>query len=53
MIVEYMDYLVFDFLPDLFQFLNSLIIADNVSFLGLIVAITLLAVVIGAILMRV
>ena len=53
MIVDFMDYFVFNLLPALFQFLNSLMIANGVSFLGLTVAVILLGVVIGAILMRV
>lgn len=53
MIVEYLDLFVFEFLPDFFLYLNSIMIAENVSFLGLIVAVTLLSVVIGSVLMRV
>lgn len=53
MIVEYLDYMIGDMLPDFFQLLNSLMIANGVSWLGLIIAVTLLCVVIGSILMRV
>ena len=53
MIVQFMDYFVFNLLPSFFQFLNTLMIANGVSFLGLTVAVILLGVVIGAILMRV
>ena len=53
MIVTFLDYMIGDMLPDFFKLLNSLMIADGVSWLGLIIAVTLLCVVIGSILMRV
>ena len=53
MIVKYLDYLIGDILPDIFLLLNSLMIADGVSWLGLVIAVTLLCVVIGSVLMRV
>lgn len=53
MVVEYMDYLVEEFMLQLFQFLGSLMITDGVSWLGLCVCVTLLVTVIGSILMRV
>lgn len=53
MITEYINYFLGDLLPGLFQFLNSLMISNGVSFLQLCVAVILLCVVIGAILLRV
>lgn len=53
MIVDYLDYLVTDMLPDFFQLLNSLMITNGVSWLGLCIAVILLCIVIGSILMRV
>lgn len=53
MIVKYLDYLIGDMLPDVFRLLNSFMIADGVSWLGLVIAVTLLCVVIGSVLMRV
>lgn len=53
MIVQYLDYLIGDMLPDVFRLLNSFMIADGVSWLGLVIAVTLLCVVIGSVLMRV
>lgn len=53
MIVKYIYYFLGEFLPALFQFLNSLMITDGVSFLQLCVVVILLCVVIGAILLRV
>lgn len=53
MIVEYLDYVVVHMLPDVFLLLDSLMIAPGVSWLGLIVAVTLLCIVIGSILMRI
>ena len=53
MIVKYLDYLIGDMLPDVFRLLNSLMIAEGVSWLGLVIAVTLLCVVIGSVLMRV
>lgn len=53
MIVEYLDYMVSELLPDFFQLLNSLMITSGVSWLGLCIAVILLCIVIGSILMRV
>lgn len=53
MIVEYLDYMVESFMPQMFQFLSSLMVTDGVSWLGLSVCVTLLCIVIGSILMRV
>lgn len=53
MIVQYLDYIVGELLPDVFDLLNSLMLANGVSWLGLSIAVTLLCVVIGSILMRV
>lgn len=53
MLVQYLDYLIGDLMPKVFQLLDSLMVAPGVSWLGLSIAITLLCVVIGSILMRV
>lgn len=53
MIVQYLDYLIKDLMPKIFGLLDSLVIADGVSWLGLSIAVTLLCFVIGSILMRV
>lgn len=53
MIVQYLDYIVGELLPDVFDLLNSLMLTNGVSWLGLSIAVTLLCVVIGSILMRV
>ena len=53
MVVQYLDYLIRDLMPEVFQLLDSLILAPGVSWLGLSIAVTLLCIVIGSILMRV
>lgn len=53
MIMQYINYFLGDFLPGMFQFLDSLLIADGASFLRVYGAIVLLCIVIGAILLRV
>lgn len=53
MVVEYLDYIVQDLIPRILLLLDSLLIADGVSWLGFIIAVTLLCLVIGSILMRV
>ena len=53
MIYDYLMYLVKELLLDFFVLLDSLMIADGVSWLGLSVAVTLLCFFIGSILMRV
>lgn len=53
MVVAYLDYIVGELLPDVFDLLNSLMVTDGVSWLGLGIAVTLLCIVIGSILMRV
>lgn len=53
MIVEYLDFLTAEFLPEFFILLDSLTIADGVSWLGLTVGVSLLCIYIGSILMRV
>lgn len=53
MVVEYLDYLLTQLLPKVFQLLDSLMITDGVSWLGLSIAVILLCTVIGSILMRV
>lgn len=53
MLVQYLDYLIGDLMPKVFQLLDSLMVAPGVSWLGLSIAIMLLCVVIGSILMRV
>lgn len=53
MIVDFLDFFVVELFPALFQFLDSLQIADGVSFLGVLIAVILLCVVIGSVLMRV
>ena len=53
MVVEYLDYLVFTLLPKVYLMLDSLMIAPGVSWLGLLVAVTLLCIVIGSIIMRI
>lgn len=53
MINDYIQYLLGTMLPDFFLVLDSFLIVDGVSILGLIVAVTLLCYFIGSILMRV
>lgn len=53
MVVQYLDYIVGELLPDVFGLLNSLMVTNGVSWLGLSIAVTLLCIVIGSILMRV
>lgn len=53
MVVQYLDFIVGELLPGFFGLLNSLMVAPGVSWLGLIIAVTLLCIVIGSILMRV
>lgn len=53
MIKQYIDFFVGQLLPNLFLMLDSLMIAENVSFLGLVIAVILLCIVIGSVLMRV
>lgn len=53
MVVQYLDFILGDMLPEFIALLNSLMIAKGVSWLGLIVAVTLLCIVIGSVLMRV
>lgn len=53
MIIPYLDYLIGDLMPKLFQLLDSLMITNGVSWLGLSIAVTLLCILIGSILMRV
>lgn len=53
MVVQYLDYLIGQFMPALFHLLDSLMVAPGVSWLGLSIAITLLCILIGSILMRV
>ena len=52
-VVQYLDYLVFTLLPSFFNRLASLMIAPVVSFLGLLVAVGVLCIVIGAVIFRV
>lgn len=53
MIVDFLDFMVGQMLPDFLMLLNSLMLAPGVSWLGFIIAVTLLCIVIGAILLRV
>lgn len=53
MVVQYLDYIVDELIPGFIKLLGSLMIADGVSWLGLIVAVALFCIVIGSILMRV
>lgn len=53
MVVQYLDYLIRDLMPQVFQLLDSLTFAPGVSWLGLSIAVSLLCIVIGSILMRV
>lgn len=53
MIVKYLDYAVGTILPDLLVLLDSLMIVEGVSWLGLVVAVILLCIIIGSIVMRV
>lgn len=53
MVVEYLSFLLAQLMPKVFQLLDSLMITDGVSWLGLSIAVTLLCTVIGSILMRV
>ena len=53
MITQYLDYLIGDLMPKLFQLLDSLMITNGVSWLGLSIAVTLLCILIGSIIMRV
>lgn len=53
MVVQYLDFMVQELLPDFFSLLGSLMITNGVSWLGLCVAVILLCIVIGSVLMRV
>lgn len=53
MVVDYIQYLLQTLMPNIFLLLDSFMIAEGVSWLGLIVAVTLLCYFIGSILMRV
>lgn len=53
MVVNYLDFVVKTIIPDCLVLLDSLTITDGVSWLGLIVAVTLLCIAIGSVLMRV
>lgn len=53
MVVQFLDYMVKELLPHFINLLGSLMIADGVSWLGLVVAVALFCIVIGSILMRV
>ena len=53
MIEQYLTYMIQDLFPRILILLDSLLIADGVSWLGLTIAVTLLCLVIGSILMRV
>lgn len=53
MVVQYLDYLIGELMPEVFLLLDSFILAPGVSWLGLSIAVTLLCIVIGSILMRV
>lgn len=52
-VVNYLDYLVFELVPQFFQQLSSMMIAPGVSLLGLILAVIVLVVVIGSVIFRV
>lgn len=53
MLIQYLDYLIGDLMPKVFQLLDSMILSPGVSWLGLSIAVSLLCIVIGSILMRV
>lgn len=53
MVVQYMEFIGGEIFPAIYGLLNSLMIADGVSLIGLSVAVILLSVVIGAFLFRV
>lgn len=53
MVVTYLDLFFRELLPSFLSWMNSLMLADGVSWLGLIVAVTLFSILIGSILMRV
>lgn len=53
MVIQYLDYIIGQLLPDVFGLLDSLMVANGVSWLGLCIAVTLLCIIIGSILMRV
>ena len=53
MVVRYLEFIGTQLFPAIYDLLNSLMIADGVSWLGLCVAVILLCIVIGAFLLRV
>lgn len=53
MVWEYISFFLYDLLPNMFLFLDSLMIVDGVSLLQLGIVVILLGVVVGAILLRV
>lgn len=53
MIVDYLNYIVSDLVPRVFNFLNSCQIAPGVSILSFSVAMVVIGIVVGAILLRV
>lgn len=53
MIKSYLDWITGTLLPTFFSYLNSLMIVPGVSLLGLVIAITIICIVVGAILFRV
>lgn len=53
MIVQYLDFLAGELMVGILELFGSLMIANGVSILGLVVAVSLLCIVIGSVLMRV
>lgn len=52
-IQNYLSFITSQLIPDLFTLLDSLAVASGVSWLGLVVGITLLCLLIGSVVMRV
>lgn len=53
MVVKWLDWITREALPAFFSEINSWMIADGVSLLGFLIAVTILCIGIGAILFRV
>lgn len=53
MVTQYLDFIIQDLFPRILLLLDSLLIAEGVTWLGFVVAVTLLCLIIGSILMRV
>ena len=53
MVMDYITFMLQNLMPDFFALLDSFYFTDGVSWMGLIVAVSLLGTLIGAVLLRV